>query len=301
MGDKADGRLLLGKGHITIMKRLAFWIAVAALLVSAPRLAVTFVVADGIALGAQTAVWVFGGTGVASGIVLTGGNVYVAHALAQHWKRRNGLWAVLLVSWLLFLGFTVVLVAPLLVYGLSQSALSGVLSVTGQRWAWAITAALSVELLAAAAMAAHVLSAEPTGSARASGAQRDSASAQRDGSGAERTSAGRSVRSALAARAIRALESDVSAAGAPAEWKHQRDSAPTQHNPAPTQRDPAPTQRDPAPAQRNDSGAGVQHICACGRSFVSQQALAGHQRTCKQPAAQTVSVSDYIITNGRLQ
>ena len=104
------------------MRKLPLIIIAAALLVSAPRLAVTFVIADGVMLTPAVAVAVFAGTGIASGLVLTGGNVYIAHALAEHWRRRNGLWTALLTAWLLFLVFAVWLIAPLLVYGLEVPA-----------------------------------------------------------------------------------------------------------------------------------------------------------------------------------
>ncbi len=226
------------------MKRnLAFWIAAAALLVSAPRLAVTFVMADGVTLAPTVAVAVFAGTGIASGLVLTGGNVYIAHALAEHWRRRGGLWTVLLVAWLLFLVFAVWLIAPLLVYGLGHSALAEVLGSAGQRWAWAVTAALSVELLAAAAMAASVLSGEPTQTAPQ-----------------KRT---RSVADALTQRIVRTLDRDVSA-------------APTAASAAVLVTSAAPTALS-APAPTPPAFA----CPTCPRTFSSQQALAGHQRHCR--------------------
>jgi MFS family permease len=144
------------------MKRLAFIIAAAALLVSAPRLALAFLMADGVQLAPAVEIFVYAGTGIAAGVVLTGGNIYLAHALAEHWKRRGALWATLLICWVLFLVFAVVLIAPALVAGLQHSDLAQVLDTPGKQWTWAVVAALSVEVLAAAAMAASVLSDEPT-------------------------------------------------------------------------------------------------------------------------------------------
>ncbi len=157
------------------MKRLPLLIVFAALLVSAPRLAVAFVLADGVTLAPTLAAWVFTGTGVASGVVLTLGNAYLARVLAAHWKRRGGLWALLLVSWVLFLAFAVVLIAPLLASGLRHSVLAEVLPSAAQQWGWAVIAALSVEVLAAAAMGALVLSDEPTavGASKRNGGIRD--------------------------------------------------------------------------------------------------------------------------------
>ncbi len=176
------------------MKRrgLAFWIAIAALLVSAPRLAVAFVMADGVTLTPAVAAAVFAATGVATGVVLTGGNVYIAHALAQHWRRRSALWTTLLAAWLTFLVFAVWLIAPLLVHGLGHSPLAEVLLTPALRWSWATVAALSVELLAAAAMAADALRGEPAPTAP--------------------RARGRSVVDALTGRIVRALDGASDAA-----------------------------------------------------------------------------------------
>ncbi len=237
------------------MKRLPLLIVCAALLVSAPRLAIAFVMADGVTLSATVAAWVFTATGVASGIVLTGGNVYLATALAEHWQRRGGLWAVLLAAWTLFLAFAVALIAPVLAYGLSHSVLREVLPTSAARWAWSVIAALSVEVLAAAAMAASVLSAAPS----------------KPSAEPKRTSA---IRAALSERIVRTLEADTAPSITPDAVSGVLDM------PMPTAWErPAAHDAPIAPHEAPRSG----YTCPlCNRVFASKNALSAHGRFCKQ-------------------
>lgn len=246
------------------MKRLAFWIAAAALLVSAPRLALAFLLADGVALAPAVEASVYAWTGVASGLVLTGGNVYLAHALAQHYKRRGPLWVVLLGSWVLFLGFTVVLIAPALVAGLAHSVLAEVLTTPQQRWLWAIVAALSVEVLAAAAMAAHVLSAEPT--------QASVRSTARSGVGSAFTDAAVRVLGKVAAESAAAQQpaATLSASPLPVQSATGRADATTAQAPA----------AEAIASSDNATTGGARYPCrsaGCFRSFVTPQARSAHE------------------------
>lgn len=235
------------------MQRLAFVIAVAALLVSAPRLAMAFLLADGVLIGAEIQSVVYGGTGIASGVVLTGGNIYLAHALAAHWKRRGGLWAILLVAWASFLAFAVILIAPALVYGLTHSVLAEVLSTPGWRWFWGIVAALSVEILAAASMAASVLAAEPEQAVRKPSAP--------------------GIVAALRGAALRRIERDGLAPGGAVSAMPALTVAPVAEPAAIVAPLPAPV----APAV--DARPLYRCLAAgCARTFATQQALAAHGR-----------------------
>lgn len=245
------------------MRRFAFIIAAAALLVSAPRLALAFLLADGVTLSPAVEGAVYAWTGVASGVVLTGGNIYLAHALAEHWKRRGALWVVLLVSWVLFLAFAVVLIAPALVAGLSHSELAQVLTSDRQRWGWAVVAALSVEVLAAAAMAASVLSAEPT-----------AATAKRTGVG-----------SALSGAAVRLLGKVASNAAPVSDVQPLTPALPAPLNALPAGSTVSPTgpsaalPADPAQQTVAASAAG-RYPCrsaGCSRVFPTPQARSAHE------------------------
>lgn len=241
------------------MQRLAFVIAAAALLVSAPRLAMAFLLADGVRIGAEIQSLVYGGTGIASGVVLTGGNIYLAHALAAHWKRRGGLWAILLVAWASFLAFAVILIAPALVYGLAHSVLAEVLSTPAWRWFWGIVAALSVEILAAASMAASVLAAEPEQALRKPSAP--------------------GVLAALRGAALRRIERDGLA---PGDAVSAEPALPVAID-APVA---IPVALPVAPAP--DARSLYRCLAAgCARTFATQQALAAHGRAHLAPRETT--------------
>lgn len=271
-------------------QRLPFAIVIAALVVSAPRLAVAFLLADGVGINERVQVAVYVLTGVASGIVLTGGNVYLAHALAEHWKRRGGLWVILLVSWALFLGFAVVLIAPALVYGLTHSVLAEVLASAQTRWAWAIVAALSVEVLAAAAMAAHVLNDEPTQAVRKVGVGSALSAAivrrlERTSAEAPRTIG--ELQPELRLRAALVSEPLAQPAAALAAATLPLDAGAAESILSEAQRS-----RRMSAAEGNLSAAstasavGRSHTCAhCARPFATQQALAAHSRSHKQVTA----------------
>jgi MFS family permease len=131
--------------------RLALLLAVAAVAVNAPRLILAFLEADGLPVSPSWRGSLLGLTGVATGVVLTGGGAYLAHALARGARFRR----TLAVTWLLVLVCSGVLVTPMLVAGLGRAELGQVLPTPGKRWVWSATAVLAVELVAAGAMVAH--------------------------------------------------------------------------------------------------------------------------------------------------
>lgn len=128
-----------------------------ALLVTAPRLAHAFIMGDGLTVNADWYYWTLTLTGVSSGVVLTLGNAYLTHVLASHFERRDPLSWLLAGAWVVYLLFAVALIAPALMVGLRSSPLADVLGPSLLQWAWAILAALSVEVLTAGSMAAYAI------------------------------------------------------------------------------------------------------------------------------------------------
>lgn len=143
------------------MKRVSFGIVIAALLVSAPRLTLAFILGDGIRVPQQVELVILTITGIGSGVVLTIGNAVLAHALAVKAHQRSWLWWIEAVAWLLFLVGAVIVMAPTLVAGLETSSLNAMLQSQQAKWVWAVTAVVIVELLVGAAMAASILASEP--------------------------------------------------------------------------------------------------------------------------------------------
>jgi MFS family permease len=124
------------------------WIAMAAILVQAPRLVLAVLAADRqvIAQGAERELLVLAGLGTA--MVLTGGNLYLAHAIARVRRWRGGLVAV----WLVVLASTGGLVVPMIAGGISGRSLPEILSSHSLAWAWSLLAALAHEVTAAGCM-----------------------------------------------------------------------------------------------------------------------------------------------------
>lgn len=143
-----------------MMKRVSLGIVIAALLVSAPRLTLAFILGDGIRVPEQIELVILTVTGIGSGVVLTIGNAVLAHALAIKANQRSWLWWIEATAWVLFLAGAVVVMAPTLVAGLEKSSLATVLQSAQSKWLWAITAVLIVELLVGASMAASILANE---------------------------------------------------------------------------------------------------------------------------------------------
>lgn len=148
------------------MKQAGIALAFAALLVNAPRLVQIFLRVDGITMGDWEAP-VLGLTGAAAGIVLSGGQMYIAHALPsvrERFPATKGtvLFIVLLSMWLSMLGFSVVLISPMLVAGIRIEPLMSTVLHDGAEWVWSIVAVTSVEVLAAGTMLVHAITDEPT-------------------------------------------------------------------------------------------------------------------------------------------
>jgi hypothetical protein len=120
-------------------------IALAAIAVQAPRLVLVVLGADRMPVPApaERALLVLAGVGTA--LVLTGGNLYLAHTVAQvrPWRRT------LAAAWVLVLAASCGLVLPLIVAGISARSVPQVLGSGRLEWTWALLAALAHELTAA--------------------------------------------------------------------------------------------------------------------------------------------------------
>lgn len=134
------------------MRQAGGWIVLAALLVNSPRFIQILLRVDGLSLGEYEAPMITA-TGIATGLVLSGGQMYIAHALPKVPKSR---WRDLMVfGWVLMLVFSVMMISPFLVAGIqTQADLAKVLQ-GGWQWGWAIVAVTSVEIIAAIAMVAQ--------------------------------------------------------------------------------------------------------------------------------------------------
>jgi MFS family permease len=139
------------------------WIAMAAILVQAPRLVLAVLAADhqAIAPAAERGLLVLAGFGTA--LVLTGGNLYLAHTIARVRRWRRGL----VVVWLVVLASTGGLVVPLIAAGIGGRTLPQVLDRHLLAWACSLLAALAHEVTAAGCM----LSAAALASTAAAAAQ----------------------------------------------------------------------------------------------------------------------------------
>src|SRR5262245_25757128 len=126
------------------------FIALAAILVQAPRLILALLAADRqpIAPDWQRGLVVVAGLGTA--LVLTGGNLYLAHALATGRRWRGYLAGV----WVVVLGSSGSLLVPMIAAGLSGRTLPEVLGSTELQWSWAVLAAVAHEVTAAGCMLA---------------------------------------------------------------------------------------------------------------------------------------------------
>lgn len=144
---------------ITRTNNAGLWIALAAVLVNGPRLVLIFLQADGIAIPGGIEATVLSVTGIATGAVLTGGGMYIAHRLAEPGGGR-AVRAILITTWALLLIFSVVLIAPALLLAWRHSALAEIIP-AGPDVIWAVVAVLSVEVLAGGAMAAHAMGEQP--------------------------------------------------------------------------------------------------------------------------------------------
>jgi hypothetical protein len=244
------------------------FVAVAATLVSAPRLVLAFLTGDGVALPPAVRIALLAASSIATAVAVTGGAAYLAHAMVTAQTGRSTLGAI----WLAALLCSSALMAPLIVAGLQHSPLAGTLAAPASRWAWAVCAVLSVDLVAAGAMRAGAaerrdrekLDQEHQRAIAELIEQRDHARAQ-------------------ALQAQRLLESP---AARPGEAPRAADlsAEPTSDGPPIREHTAAErlaTSNTPPPA----TGAQPALHCACGRDFAAQQALAGHRRWCRAVAA----------------
>jgi len=123
--------------------------AVAAVTVSAPRLALAFLAADGVVVPTAWRIDLLAVASIATAIVLTGGTAYLAHAIAVAPSGRG----VLVALWTAALACSGALTAPAIVATLRGEALSAVLGAQ-RHWGWAICVVLAVDLVASGAMLA---------------------------------------------------------------------------------------------------------------------------------------------------
>jgi hypothetical protein len=131
-------------------RRSGVMIAMAAILVQAPRLVLAVLAADHQEVGAAAERGLLVVAGIGTATVLTGGNLYLAHAIARVRRRRR--WLILV--WLLVLASSGGLVVPLIAAGLHRRTLPELLDSATLAWAWSGLAALAHEVTAAACMLA---------------------------------------------------------------------------------------------------------------------------------------------------
>lgn len=138
------------------MKKVGLWLAIAALLVNGPRFVLIFLRVDNLMIPLVIEAIMLGATGVATGLVLTGGGAYIAHSLAES-KTQGMVRTVMIVCWFLLLIFNIILLAPLMVSAIRESPLKTVFETKFSQWLWSITSVLAVEIISAGAMAAYAL------------------------------------------------------------------------------------------------------------------------------------------------
>src|ERR1700688_198260 len=129
--------------------RPGLFFAVAAVTVTAPRLALAFLAADGVLVPTPWRIDLLAVSSVATAVVLTGGMAYLAHAIAVARSHRG----VLVLLWAAALACSGALIAPSIVATLRMQPLSAVLGLE-RHWSWSICAVLAVDLVASGAMLA---------------------------------------------------------------------------------------------------------------------------------------------------
>jgi hypothetical protein len=149
MGNRPGPSILLG-----------YVFAGAAVLVQGPRLFLTTLAAGRLPVSPDAEKLLLSVAAVATAVVLTGGNIYLAHAAltAPRWRIS------LVIAWALVLGASAGLVAPGIAGGLANRELHEVVGSPGLRGAWALLAALAHELTAAGCILAAVANSRPQGS-----------------------------------------------------------------------------------------------------------------------------------------
>jgi len=134
-----------------MMRHLAFGLAVAAMAVTASRLVIAYLEADRVPIDRDWRVGLLTLTAVATGVVVTGGLAYLAHASARRRRYRP----LLVLCCGLVLVAAAVLLTPLLVGALAGQHLSEVLVSSAWRWTWSAVAVLAPEVIAAGCMVAY--------------------------------------------------------------------------------------------------------------------------------------------------
>jgi hypothetical protein len=97
--------------------------AIAAVMVTAPRLALAFLAADGVVVPAAWRIDLLAVSSIATAVVLTGGTAYLAHAIAVASSGRG----LLVALWTAALACSGALIAPAIVATLRAQSLSAVL------------------------------------------------------------------------------------------------------------------------------------------------------------------------------
>lgn len=138
------------------MKKVGLWLAIIALLVNGPRFVLIFLQVDNLTIPLSVEAIMLGITGIATGLVLTGGGAYIAHSLAES-QTRGIVRTVMIACWFLLLIFNIILLAPLMVFAIRESPLNTVFDTNFSQWLWSITSVLAVEIISAGAMAAYAL------------------------------------------------------------------------------------------------------------------------------------------------
>jgi len=126
-------------------RRAGHVIALSAILVQAPRIVLAFLAADHQPVAPSIERVLLVVTGIGTAVVLTGGNLYLAHTVAtvRRWRR------LLVPIWIVVLAASGTLTVPMIAAGLTGRTLPAVLSSSAAAWAWAGLAAVAHELTAA--------------------------------------------------------------------------------------------------------------------------------------------------------
>lgn len=142
------------------MKKVGLWLAIVALLVNGPRFVLIFLLIDDLTVPVVVETMMLSVTGVATGLVLTGGGAYIAHSLVES-KTRGMVRTVMITCWFMLLIFNIILLAPLMVSAIRESQMRDVFESNFFQWLWSITSVLAVEIISAGAMAAYALQEKP--------------------------------------------------------------------------------------------------------------------------------------------
>lgn len=138
------------------MKKVGLWLAIVALLVNGPRFILIFLLIDDLTIPLVVETTLLSITGIATGLVLTGGGAYIAHSLVES-QTRGMVRTVMIICWFMLLIFNVILLAPLMVSAIRESQMKDVFASNFFQWLWSVTSVLAVEIISAGAMAAYAL------------------------------------------------------------------------------------------------------------------------------------------------